>query len=93
MIVRGVGPDSLASVVGEERAMDGLKRRAHDSSRAMDGEVRFSLARLSGCASIATGIAFPICDSGHFWELIFAAANPMLSQSVLRDVTTCAQTS
>jgi hypothetical protein len=25
-------------VVGEERAMDGLKRRAPDSSRAMDGE-------------------------------------------------------
>ncbi len=36
---------SFASVVGEERARDGLKRRAHDSSRAMDGEARFSLAR------------------------------------------------
>ncbi len=43
--LRGVGADSLASVVGEERARDGLKRRAHDSSRAMDGEARFSLAR------------------------------------------------
>ncbi len=26
--------------------MNGLKRRAHDSSRAMDGEARFSLARI-----------------------------------------------
>ncbi len=26
--------------------MDGLKGRAHDSSRAMDGEARFSLARI-----------------------------------------------
>ncbi|MEE9571342.1 MAG: hypothetical protein V3W02_06545, partial [Gammaproteobacteria bacterium] len=42
--LRGVGADSLASVVGEERARDGLKRRAHDSSRAMDGEARLSLA-------------------------------------------------
>jgi hypothetical protein len=43
--VQGRARIALASVVGEERARDGLKRRAHDSSRAMDGEARLSLAR------------------------------------------------
>ena len=50
---------ALASVVGEERARDGLKRRAHESSRAMDGEARLSLARAirvrPSCYCLAAG--------------------------------------
>ncbi len=68
-IGEGAYPDSLASVVGEERVRDGLKRRAHDSSRAMDGEARLSLARLSGLAlsrgwSAESGApsGFPACE-------------------------------
>ena len=38
--------DSLASVVDEERARDGLKRRGHDSRRDTDVEPRLSETEL-----------------------------------------------